>query len=56
MVGLLAGAEQEAVTGHTFLYQLQHLSPSTVFVVVLWTVASMVPILHGAKNEPFGGW
>lgn len=54
MVGLLLGAVQENETGKTIIQQLQSPTIKTILLVVLTVYASLVPILKGAKREPFG--
>ncbi|KAK9815345.1 hypothetical protein WJX72_002100 [[Myrmecia] bisecta] len=54
MLGFLIGAMTEARTGQTLLQQASTLTVPAVVLLVLTIYASMVPILKGAKSEPFG--
>lgn len=54
MVGLLLGAVREAQSGETFLAQAQHASVQDVLLVASIIVATMVPVMHSARHEPFG--
>lgn len=54
MVGFLVGANQEAQTGDTLLYQLTHPTPQALLFIALIIYGSMVPVLKDAKLEAFG--
>jgi hypothetical protein len=54
MIGILAGSYDESKTGHMFVYQAMHAPVTTYLWLVLWVVASMIPLLKGARLEPFG--
>nr|AFD61607.1 putative early light-inducible protein 1 [Ulva linza] len=54
MVGLLLGAVREAQSGETFLAQAQHASVQDVLLVATIVIATMVPVMHSARHEPFG--
>ena len=54
MVGFVAGVIRETQTSETLLQQAAHLSPWTVFWLLLIVVASLQPITRAAKSEPFG--
>ncbi|GIL52749.1 hypothetical protein Vafri_8543 [Volvox africanus] len=54
MVGLIAGAWEEAHSGLTLAQQAEQLPLSELLLLALWVYASLVPILKGAKMEAFG--
>ncbi|GLI68005.1 hypothetical protein VaNZ11_012327 [Volvox africanus] len=56
MVGLIAGAWEEAHSGLTLAQQAEQLPLSELLLLALWVYASLVPILKGAKMEAFVGW
>lgn len=54
MVGLIWGGHNEFQTGDMMLAQLQHMSLPAILVCLLFTYATMVPVMHSARMEPFG--
>lgn len=54
MVGLVWGACTEFQTGELMLSQAQHISLPAIAVCLLFTYATMVPVMHSARMEPFG--
>lgn len=54
MVGLIEGACAEAETGNMALYQLTHPTFEAVAVVLLFILATLIPVTKGAKMEAFG--
>jgi hypothetical protein len=54
MIAILVCSYEEARTGHTFLYQAMHAPVTSYLWMLLWVIASLIPILKGARLEPFG--
>lgn len=54
MMGLIAVAIRESETGLTAMQQLTSPEVGMPLLAVLFVYASLVPILAGAKMEPFG--
>lgn len=54
MVGLLLGAIREAQSGEMFIVQAQHASVQDALLMAAIIVATMVPVMHSARHEPFG--
>ena len=54
MVGLLKGAVVEVQTGEPVVQQALHSALPVALLTLVLVYASMVPILKGARSEPFG--
>lgn len=54
-VGFVNALFHEVSYGDTIMQQATELSVGSVMLLAMWVYASMVPILKGVKNEPFGG-
>ena len=54
MVGLVWGAYTEFQTGELMISQAQHVSLPAILMCLLFTYATMVPVMHSARMEPFG--
>ncbi|GLC47959.1 hypothetical protein PLESTB_000043900 [Pleodorina starrii] len=54
MIGMVAGAWEEAHSGLTLAQQAAQLPLSELLLLAVWVYASLVPILKGAKMEAFG--
>jgi hypothetical protein len=54
MWGFLWAAINEYQTGEMILSQAQHMSVRDAAVLLLWIVASMVPVMNSARQEAFG--
>lgn len=54
MLGFVWGAHNEFQTGELMLSQAQHLSIPAILACLLFTYATMVPVMHSARMEPFG--
>lgn len=54
MIGIVWGGLQEFKTGETMLSQAQNMSLPAIIVCLLFVYASMVPVMHSARMEPFG--
>jgi hypothetical protein len=54
MIGFVWGAYNEFQTGELMVHQAQHMSLPSMFVCLVFAVATAVPVMHSARMEPFG--
>lgn len=54
MIGIVWGAYTEFQTGELMISQAQHVSLPAILMCLLFTYATMVPVMHSARMEPFG--